>query len=162
MGKIWTNEQIEDLKRMLSERVGEKPTFQEIGYILGVSKGAIAGKVRRLRALNQVAQLSTVEVVEENNTRPKGFKLAPANRVNPGAVTPPKRTIMRGEDLEPLGLPGMPLDSSKRCAYIYGDPKQSGWRYCGRDTCEEHASYCEAHFYLCHNPAHPKIKAPRE
>jgi hypothetical protein len=45
---------------------------------------------------------------------------------------------------------------SRGCKYIAGDPKRSGWSYCGNDLIDPKSSWCEEHHAVVYGLAPPK------
>lgn len=115
----WTDEQIEELKRLWNEGL----STAEIGRALNVSKNAVVGKSHRL---GLKPRPSPIAGKKEEAAAPK--KKAPA----------PKQEPQRVNDVVDLG-PNM-------CRWPFGDPGDADFHFCGKPStpgkpyCAEHCS----------------------
>lgn len=147
-GDGWTEDQIREFNRLYASRVGNNPSYEAIGEMIGKSKGSVCGRARRME---QKIRLDIIAGEPVDEATKKRLTFPAMNRTGTNKSLPPEPVTMDGETLEPLGLPEMPLNSSRECAYIHSDPRQPGWRYCGHPAVEG-ISYCEPHKNVCLKP----------
>ena len=118
----WTEDDIATLRK----RWGEGRSISQIGRELGVSRNAIAGKVKRLGLSKRASP------IRPGSPKPGRTPVLPK-------PTPTERAVAHNG-------PGIPLVERKtsECGWIIGEPRD--FRCCGaptipgRDWCESHAS----------------------
>jgi GcrA cell cycle regulator len=147
----WTAERVDDLRRMWT--AGQ--SCSEIGRHFGITRSAIAGKVRRLdlerRAPSPSPLSGRVRVVRMGNPKncnPLGYG---SHKNRPKAVPKPVKLIP--EPPKPPAALMLPLTAlaSTSCRWPIGDPGAEGFGFCG---CYRFgmSKYCEYHHRLAYVP----------
>lgn len=110
----------------------------------GVSKGAIMGRLFRLRKMGVSTEREGLPSSPEGGNpkvkvakKPKAYM---TNRVD----FPPRRERRKGDGISILEL------KMTSCRYIVGWCEDDLHLYCGKE--QEQGSYCVAHAKLCYNP----------
>lgn len=139
----WTAEATESLAQLWESSL----SASEIGIILGVSKNAVIGKVRRLGLVPRPIARAKAGESFAQIARDLGRH---ASAISKAAQAP--------EPVLPHDLPGKSLIAlgSKECRYIVVGDSSLTYRFCGTPVLA-HSSYCEQHHKACWNPA-PKRK----
>ena len=153
----WTDQMVEDLKRMWEEGL----TTGEIGKRLGVSKNSIVGKVHRLQLSGRPSPIKKKNAPAEENTTPKAAKAEkPAPQINKPKEekAPTKEEEVVVEVSAPISVPEPKIQvkpsgktmltdlDNHTCRWPIGDPKDENFHFCGRKVkigqtyCEEHAN----------------------
>ncbi len=153
----WTDQMVEDLKRMWEEGL----TTGEIGKRLGVSKNSIVGKVHRLQLSGRPSPIKKKNAPAEENTTPKAAKAEkPAPQINKPKEekAPAKEEEVVVEVSAPISVPEPKIQvkpsgktmltdlDNHTCRWPIGDPKDENFHFCGRKVkigqtyCEEHAN----------------------
>lgn len=123
----WTDEQVEELKRLWNEGL----TTGDIGKALGVSKNAVVGKAHRL-GLN--GRPSPIRRDEEESAAPE-LPLKQAKADKPKADKKQPEKLFTVNDL-----------THSSCRWPIGDPKDADFHFCGKEAmpdkpyCAEHAA----------------------
>ena len=132
---VWTNEQVEELKRLWDQGL----TTGEIGKALGVSKNSVVGKAHRLELNGRPSPIkrnseeteAVAETVEKKPEKKKSAKTASAQKTEEKA----KKKLFTVNDL-----------TSSSCRWPIGDPKDEDFHFCGKEAlpdkpyCAEHAA----------------------
>lgn len=129
-GALWNEARLETLRQHLVNGL----TFLEISRLMKTTRSAIAGKVSRLGAKKPKRERAT-----PSKPRPK--------------VVPMKLPEQEPEP-EPLLKPGEWPVIRNACRYIYGDPRDADFRFCGHETIGLSA-YCSFHVARMFQPKHP-------
>lgn len=152
----WTDEMVEDLKRMWHEGL----TTGEIGKRLGVSKNSIVGKVHRLNLSGRPSPIKKKEEdgISAQPQKPKEEKKAAksAPAPEPEAKLAVKESIAARQEsrsfcpaTEERGKSGKTMLTdldNHTCRWPLGDPKDENFHFCGKKVkigqtyCEEHAN----------------------
>ena len=127
----WTDEQVEELKRLWNEGL----TTGDIGKALGVSKNAVVGKAHRLGLNSRPSPIRRGE--EEINAVEEEAPVVEAKETkkSPKKVEKAKEKLFTVNDL-----------TSTSCRWPIGDPKDEDFHFCGKKVrlgqtyCEEHAA----------------------
>ena len=132
----WTNEQVEELKRLWSEGL----TTGEIGKALGVSKNAVVGKAHRLGLQGRPSPIR----------RPEDEPAVPAEPETPPPVAgkAPRRTSKAAKKAAATKEKRFTVNDlvSSSCRWPIGDPKDEDFHFCGKEAlpdkpyCAEHAA----------------------
>ncbi len=154
----WTDEMVEDLKKMWKEGM----TTGEIGKKLGVSKNSIVGKVHRLGLSGRPSPIKKKdEAASPSQAAAKEKKAAPAKKTasekkveNQAAAKPAKavhapekenkkkeaeqETYKRPEKVTVADL------DNHTCRWPIGDPKDENFHFCGKRV-KLGQTYCEEH-----------------
>ena len=114
----WTDEQVEELKRLWEKGL----TTGEIGKALGVSKNAVVGKAHRLGLNGRPSPIrrgdeETEETVSEPVEKKKETKVAPPKK----SAAKEKQKLFTVNDL-----------TSTSCRWPIGDPKDEDFHFCGK------------------------------
>ena len=158
----WTDEMVEDLKRMWEEGL----TTGEIGKRLGVSKNSIVGKVHRLQLSGRPSPIKKKDAPAEETvaqTKPMKAEKSAPQPDKPKEEKKEKAPAKKEEEVvadvsAPLSVPA-PKTVSKpsgktmltdldnhTCRWPIGDPKDENFHFCGKKVkigqtyCEEHAN----------------------
>lgn len=155
----WTDQMVEDLKRMWDEGL----TTGEIGKRLGVSKNSIVGKVHRLQLSGRPSPIKKKDAPTAETPAPAKPSKAEKTSSQPNKpkeekVSAPKEEEIVVEISAPVSAPA-PKAASKpsgktmltdldnhTCRWPIGDPKDENFHFCGRKVkigqtyCEEHAN----------------------
>jgi len=123
---IWTQRRVEELRTLWNTEL----SASQIGKRLGVSKGAIISKSRRMGLKSRRVVVQPVKQVRGQLT---GHKYAPLPVLWQGVLD----AVL---NLKP--------DS---CRYPIGDPVQAGFRFCSAKT--DGKVYCPEHHALCILPS---------
>ena len=132
----WTDEQVEELKRLWDKGL----TTGEIGKALGVSKNAVVGKAHRLGL----------------NSRPSPIRRGEDDNVA-DSETPTQKTAEKKKDTKPVAAKKITAKEKKKfftvndltassCRWPIGDPKDEDFHFCGKEAlpdkpyCAEHAA----------------------
>lgn len=138
----WTDEMVEDLRRMWVEGL----TAKEIATRLGVSKNSIVGKVHRLCLTARPSPIKRKDVAEE--------VAAPAAEV---AVAVEEITVVEEIDTAPqkkaqplagTNIKLVDLDSHT-CRWPIGDPRDDDFCFCGKKV-HTGQTYCDEHAVLAY------------
>lgn len=155
----WTDEMVEDLKRMWDEGL----TTGEIGKRLGVSKNSIVGKVHRLDLTSRPSPIKKKE--DNSDASTKEAKEVKSIKETATIKTVAKKEVetsterSRAEQLskdarkdcapEPKKNNGKTMLTdldNHTCRWPVGDPKDEGFHFCGKKVkigqtyCDEHSS----------------------
>lgn len=114
-----------------------------IGARLGVSKGAVCGKVNRLGLSRGIARSGKAKSQKvKENAKPMRREECSEPRRHDDYRSPP-------EDLPRPEVQLLTADlEDHHCRYPYGDPKGEDFTFCGRERIPLLA-YCEAHARRC-------------
>lgn len=152
----WTDERIETLKQLLAERLPPRVIAVHLG---GVTKNAVIGKARRLG----------LKIRSNPQCREHLPKRCPKTHVAPGRITqnttprvriapaPPADPVVIHEDVYvgPEMRKGLLDLEPGDCRWGHGDPKQSGFHFCGAKTLPGQP-WCERHARIVFEPTrHP-------
>ncbi len=160
----WTDEMIEELKKMWHEGL----TTGEIGKRLNVSKNSIVGKVHRLGLSGRPSPIKKKDA--EQPAKPAEKKPAPASKAKapepkaaePKAKTPAKEKTVAPVEAKPIA-PLAPQPKAEKphhhnhnlslteldnhtCRWPIGDPKDDNFHFCGKKVrigqtyCDEHSA----------------------
>lgn len=132
----WTDERVEQLKKLWSEGLSASQIAKQLG---GVTRNAVIGKVHRLGLSGRATP-----------SRPARRTVKPARPRTTTATTAPA-------SVEPAVLPSGEFATvltlrDSMCKWPIGDPASSSFRFCGRKTGADH-TYCEAHADMAYQPS---------
>jgi GcrA cell cycle regulator len=140
----WTNERVEELRRLW----GQGQTASRIAELLGgITRNAVIGKAHRLGLCGRPSPIRR----EEGAPRREA-----AQRLSPPPIA--ERAILESgpamprmaEPPAPPPLPAAPgaqpktAHGARSCSWPVGDPKQAGFHFCG-DEAVPGRPYCAAH-----------------
>ncbi len=160
----WTDEMVEDLKRMWKEGL----TTGEIGKRLNVSKNSIVGKVHRLGLSGRPSPIKKKEdSAAPAKPQPKTVAPKPVKTVKEEKIVAPKPAPVEKKQPEPVKeiftqpiIPVAPkikhngnlsltdLDNHT-CRWPIGDPKDDNFHFCGKKV-RIGQTYCEEHVALAY------------
>ena len=155
----WTEQMVEDLKRMWAEGL----TTGEIGKRLGVSKNSVVGKVHRLQLSGRPSPIKKKDSPTKETPAPSKPSKAekPTQQVSKSKE---EKAPQKKEEIEELIVstsistaePKAQSRSSGKtmltdldnhtCRWPIGDPKDENFHFCGKKVkigqtyCEEHAN----------------------
>ena len=140
---IWNPEMTEKLTQLWREG----KSFSQIGEIMGFTRSAIAGRIRRLGLLGDRQKKSTLPP-------PKPPKLAKPKKPKPLPIIAPEADMEEvvEETPAPQGLQLIDLDP-KSCRWPFGDPRDADFYFCGKTRKNEFTPYCREHHALAYTPA---------
>ncbi|MEE2525463.1 GcrA family cell cycle regulator [Hyphobacterium sp. HN65] len=148
----WTDERVEQLKKLWAEGLSASQIAKKIG---GVTRNAVIGKVHRLglsgraapsRPSSRPARTPKPRVTAAAASAPAKAK-APAARkpVPPPVQAPDPEPLPNGEFATVLTL------KDSMCKWPIGDPASGDFRFCGHRT-KAGDAYCEAHAQIAYQP----------
>src|SRR5690606_37886783 len=147
----WTDERVEQLKKLWSEGLSASQIAQKLG---GVTRNAVIGKVHRLGLSGRATP-----------SRPARRSVKPAT-ARP-ARTPPAVAAARPAAPPPAPVEAALLPSGEFatvltlgahiCKWPTGDPDDHDFRFCGRRS-EGGSPYCEAHARLAYQPQRKRVR----
>lgn len=159
----WTDERVEQLKKLWSEGLSASQIAKQLG---GVTRNAVIGKVHRLglsgRATPSRPLRRTVKPSRPRTATPATTAAAPAARATTARpVTPPAPVPA---PVEPAILPSGEFATvltlrDSMCKWPIGDPSQAEFRFCGRKTPGGNA-YCDAHSSMAYQPSNKRRRRP--
>lgn len=156
----WTDEMVEDLKKMWIEGL----TTGEIGKRLGVSKNSIVGKVHRLdltsrpspiKKKEETSETPAKEVAPVKSSKETTSIKTPSKKVEEEVHTERTRAEQLSKDAQKDCVPDTKKHSGKAmlvdldnhtCRWPIGDPKDENFHFCGKKVrigqtyCDEHSS----------------------
>lgn len=137
----WTDARVARLTELWREGLSASVVAQR----LGVSRNAVIGKVHRL-GLSKTGEHKLAR--PKPSARPKAPRRTARGR--PKAASRPPVPIPAPS----IDLPGL-VDrlealGARACHFPIGDPKESGFAFCGRLRC--HGPYCAAHAAVAFRP----------
>lgn len=147
----WTDEQVDELKRMHAEGL----SFSEIGAALGgITRNACIGKARRIGLPMRIDVRRDPTV-----RRVRASRADPERRIR---VRPIVEFIAEDSVIEPIReLPAEAIPQEQRktfaelkphhCRFIYGDTLSGDYFYCGGK--KYRGAYCAYHHGVTHQPA---------
>jgi GcrA cell cycle regulator len=168
----WTDERVEQLKKMWSEGQSASQIAKELG---GVTRNAVIGKVHRLGLSNRAGAAPATpdkKSAKAEPAAPKPAKVAPEDKVIEVTVTPRKPIVPAGQPLPPqpsaneispeaLATVREVEKSAKRitlmeltertCKWPIGDPATDDFWFCGLGV-QQGKPYCEAHVGVAFQP----------
>lgn len=128
----WTDEKIEDLKKLWAKGL----STAEIGRELGVSKNAVVGKSHRLGLKPRPSPISG-KSAESTAAAPAAKAAAAAAPAKPKAAKPAKaKPAEKIGDIIDLG--------PQMCRWPFGDPGDEDFHFCGRQVAPS-KPYCPEH-----------------
>lgn len=177
-GKDWTERQVAKLKLLLSDGL----SFSKIAAILGITKNAVCGKVRRLKLSGEVKSedkpKQTQNTKEEETVCIHEDVECQCNKNNPEPVVEVqerqiakenndkfiKETILKNSDMMSSKFTkpnkhGKTLFELKydECRWPIGDPKDEDFHFCG-DKAVDGKPYCAKHCAFAYIRADNKIR----
>ena len=171
----WTDERVEQLKKMWSEGQSASQIAKELG---GVTRNAVIGKVHRLGLSNRAGPATTKPIKEKEKA--EAPKQEPA-QAKPAAAEKPAETrpIPARKQIIPAGQPLPPQPSAneispealasvrevekkskkislmelteRTCKWPMGDPATDDFWFCGLPV-QQGKPYCEAHVGVAFQP----------
>ena len=151
----WTDERVEQLKKLWSEGLSASQIAKQLG---GVTRNAVIGKVHRLGLSGRATPSRPARrTVKPSRPRTTTASTAPAqrpvSRPSPSSTTP---AAPKPAPVEPAVLPSGEFATvltlrDSMCKWPIGDPAQAEFRFCGRKTAGGNA-YCEAHSSMAYQP----------
>lgn len=151
----WTYDRVKELKAWVAQRKpwptdGRKftPSYEEIATRMGLTKGMVIGMAQRIEKGTAVVYPNPTGGTQPARIRPP----------KPSAVATPPTRIPESA-LTPLGELKRPRKDGT-CGYIYGDPKQHDWRYCGRKVVRHglFTAWCDGHRKVVYTPAYKSAR----
>lgn len=159
----WTDEMVEDLRKMWREGM----TTGEIGKRLGVSKNSIVGKVHRLglsgrpspikKKDTNIEDLTEAKPIKEEKTTKKLKTDRPAKSEKEIAHEAELIQTRSDERMETIRSRATKVEGPKKnhkttltdldnhtCRWPIGDPKDEGFHFCGKKI-KIGQTYCEEH-----------------
>lgn len=154
----------------------------QIGLLIGRTKNAVIGRVRRLGLPGRPSPIKkerTDEEIAELRQRREERSLAHAARLAARQVILPEiaDAVPDFVDRPPAPVPPRPVQlaavrqpidetifqprSTRACQWIEGDPQKIGWTYCP-DMAEDSSPYCAAHHKRCYVKLYDKERRALE
>lgn len=125
----WTPERIARLEYLWTRGLSASEIARELGGP-AVTRSSVLGKALRLG------------LSKPPRKKPEA-RSVPATRAAPSPVVPQSR---QGATDRRIG---------RECGWVYGDPRQPGWGYCGKPTTDG-AQWCDEHRARVYVPRVPK------
>jgi GcrA cell cycle regulator len=156
----WTDDRVEQLKRMWSEGLTASQIAARIGN--GVTRNAVIGKVHRLGLSGRVAKVRTPQPKPQRKIyEPHRANLVSgANALKPSFRPHPKPIAIPEPEPEPIRLIEVPTGeqrcsimhlSDRTCRWPIGDPGTEEFCFCGTKP-REKGPYCEYHARMAYQP----------
>ncbi|ABI64778.1 MULTISPECIES: GcrA family cell cycle regulator [Maricaulis] len=150
----WTDERVEELKKLWSEGLSASQIAKQLG---GVTRNAVIGKVHRLGLSGRATPSRPARrATKPSRPRTTTASTAPAARTvaRPSPSAPPAATPA---PVEPAVLPSGEFATvltlrESMCKWPIGDPSQSEFRFCGRKA-DTGQAYCNAHSDMAYQPS---------
>ena len=154
----WTDERVEQLKKLWSEGLSASQIAAELG---GITRNAVIGKVHRLGLSGRGKSASTQPKARKprasqparpspprtvGNTALK-VDYAPAPRPTPAPRPAPVEELI----IPPEERATILTLTEHRCKWPIGDPSQDDFYFCGRYS-EAGKPYCEHHSKIAYQP----------
>jgi GcrA cell cycle regulator len=164
----WTDERVEQLKRLWAEGLSASQIAGELG---GITRNAVIGKVHRL-GLSGRAKAPSSAAPRQRKARPPSHVLRmarPAMRGNTALahhalqvyeldVEPEQAPV---ENVVPIGQRCSLLElSDAKCRWPIGDPGSSEFYFCGGKPTGE-LPYCAYHARIAYQPANDRRRDRR-
>lgn len=134
-GSPWTAAKIDELTDMVNEG---RLSFGQIGNAMGMSRGAVIGKARRLG------------IYKSSPPRKARQRMSAASKhyqASQREARPNPRPYRSKPDIEPLGTNEWP--ESGFCKWPHGHPKEANFKFCARPI-EGSPVYCAHHVARAH------------
>lgn len=135
---IWSPEEEAILIRMFNEGASQG----DIGFVVDKSRGAVGGKISRLRAKGVITQ----QPLKKYQKKYQSYKSKPRTNspleIPSFLPTKPKRIRLMLNDEATL-VTFADLQETD-CKWIHGDPKRPDYRFCGKRRIKG-SSYCQEH-----------------
>ena len=172
----WTDERVEQLKKMWSEGQSASQIAKELG---GVTRNAVIGKVHRLGLSNRVGPATTKPIKEKEKAEAKPEPAPAVQATEEVAEKPAERSTPARKQIIPAGQPLPPQPSAneispealasvrevekkarkislmelteRTCKWPIGDPATDDFWFCGLPTAPG-KPYCEAHVGVAFQP----------
>lgn len=154
----WTDERVEELKKLWSEGLSASQIAKQLG---GVTRNAVIGKVHRLGLSGRATP-----------SRPARRPAKPSRPRTTATLTEPVRAA-RPAPSAPATIPSAPVEPAvlpsgefatvltlkdSMCKWPIGDPAQASFRFCGRKTGASNA-YCDAHANMAYQPSQKRRRS---
>lgn len=143
----WTNERVEELRRLW----GQGQTASRIAELLGgITRNAVIGKAHRLGLRGRPSPIRRdenaplIRAPRQTHSHP----LAPEPRVEP-APMPAAEVPVAPPSSAPAPQAKAPQAGGRSCSWPVGDPKQPGFHFCGQEAVVGRP-YCAAHCSLAY------------
>ena len=152
----WTDERVEQLKKLWSEGLSASQIAAELG---GVTRNAVIGKVHRLGLSGRAKARAAAPRQRKQRAPGHVFRaMRPATRGNtalapalPAYELEPEPELV--ENIIPLGQRCTILDlTDSKCRWPIGDPGQPDFFFCGGKTVGT-LPYCGYHARIAYQPA---------
>ena len=138
----WTEEKV----AVLRQYWGSGKSASEIAEIIGdVSRNAVIGKAHRLGLAGRPSPIK--------DKKPKPKAVVPTTSIP--APTPAPPPIVNLVELQPGSGATILSLTERMCRWPHGDPKQPGFRFCGKPAVNG-TSYCSEHLKAAYQPPAPK------
>ncbi|MEA2782597.1 MAG: GcrA cell cycle regulator [Rhodospirillaceae bacterium] len=141
----WTNERIEELRRLWTQ--GQ--TASRIAELLGgITRNAVIGKAHRLGLRGRPSPIRRDEILGRTPRSTPAPRLAPAPAA--ALAITPLASLPAEEPARPAPMPAAPVAQPKvaargrTCSWPVGDPKQPGFHFCGEEAIPGRP-YCGSH-----------------
>ena len=141
----------------IKQLILEGKIYKDIGIIIGITRGAVAGAVYRLRARNEL----TPELKEPTRMVTFVPDKPPVPRPVRPIVEAPVEVIEVSEPVRGVGMMDLRVAD---CRYVVGRHEEQHY-FCGEPRRDVATSYCEEHHKLVwvkHPKASPELIARRD
>ncbi len=144
----WTEDRVSLLKKLW----GDGHTAAEIAKRLGgVTRNAVIGKAHRLKLSSRVSPIQQNKKPANKNVKRRNNKVSTDKAKKAQSIS----DTVKVKDIDNVGKQDLSVDTSKElynlmdlkprmCRWPYGDPKESGFGFCG-DRAVSGIPYCEEH-----------------
>jgi GcrA cell cycle regulator len=163
---IWTDERVEQLKKLWSDGLSASQIAGEFG---GITRNAVIGKVHRL-GLSGRAKTPSSAVPRQRKPRPAAQYTRPARtRGNTALASHPmayyeaeaEREPELIDNIIPIGQRCSILElNDAKCHWPIGDPGASDFYFCGGNTATSQP-YCAYHCRVAYQPAQDRRRDRR-
>jgi GcrA cell cycle regulator len=153
----WTDERVDQLKKLWLDGLSASQIAQELG---GVTRNAVIGKVHRLGLSGRAKSASHTAMARQKRPARTNFNQKPARPVQRQLVNGQMKLVVTAERapvVEDMSTAPVPLKlaltdlTERTCKWPIGDPQVEDFHFCGHDS-REGTPYCGFHSKLAFQP----------
>lgn len=158
----WTEQRVEDLKRLWADGLSASQIAAELG---SVTRNGVIGKIHRLNLQGRIKRAPRPRAPRQARLSASSFRRPSIHSLFNTAITPTGMTaepVVETEIVIPFAQRKTLMQlNDKTCHWPVGDPASPDFFYCGGETYAD-LSYCVFHCRVAHQPARDrrKVTAP--